>query len=79
MKWLVTVVRGGPYDFGPAVLIEADTAEQAAELGVPHLANEDGGYGVTCDHCEGIAITGVTVLPFADAIEFERTTTWSRP
>ena len=79
--WLVTVVTGGAYGFGPAVLVDAETAEAAVEVGMQRLLDEDecsSRWGVACRECEAVAVDRVAVYPAGAAVVFEQTAAWRR-
>lgn len=81
-EWLVTVCLPGDtsFKYGPSVIVEAASAQEAANKGVEALAQEESGtmgaYGVECQHCENVAVESVSVLPMEQARVFMQHTLW---
>jgi hypothetical protein len=80
-KWLVTVCDDGDaFTHGPACVVEAESAVEAANVGVQTLADEERGsssaYGIECEHCDRIAIEHVTVFDMSTGESFVPQTLW---
>jgi hypothetical protein len=80
-EYVVTVVGGSAaFDFGPSVVVEAESEQDAASVGVAKLAAEDSGlkpWGVTCESCEKIAIDRVMVFAIEAGEVFVQSPRWS--
>jgi hypothetical protein len=68
--WLVTHCEpGGAYETAHAIVVEAASADEAAEDGLGRLMIE--ASGETCDQCESAIASHLHVLPYDDVTSYD--------
>lgn len=73
-----TYLERGVYDRGPSVLVDAETAEEAAAEGEKALRADDGGYGFVCRECDGSTSNELVVVEAHLLVKLTSAGTWVR-
>lgn len=74
----MSVCVGGAYEFGPSVLVDAESAEEAAAEGEKALRAEDGGYGFECRECEATTSNELVVVEARHLVKLKAAGSWVR-